>query len=156
MRDLWFPATESKNVVGRFIDVEGVDAAASREKGEEVKIMRPALESKVTGSHDIACQLVKPFNAKELKARFPGAWDHYETVKGTAAPEPEIPVIRQTIPGTPLTKADFLPRDRIGWLMDQGIQTIEQIRDLTDGQVQNMGQGVSKWRRSAREFLQRT
>lgn len=157
MKETWFPAAESRNVVGRFIDVESVDAAASREAHTEVLIRRPALQSKVIGSHDVAVQLVKPFNSDALRKRFPGAWDYYERTKSVAQPgEPDVPVIEQIVQGTPLHKADFLPRDRIEWLMVQGVHTIEQVRDLSDAQVQNMGQGIGKWRRAAKAFLERT
>lgn len=164
MQDMWFPSLESRNVVGRYIDVESVDPVKSREAGEEVLMRRTALESKVVGSHDASVQVVKPFNAKELQKRFPGAWEHYEKKSAKRAaviergdePVEELPEIPQTIPGTPLDKADFLPRDRMPWLAMQGVQTIEQIRDLSDQQVQNMGQGVAKWRRQAKAFLERT
>lgn len=156
MQDVWFPAVESKNVVGRFVDVESVDAAKSREEHREVMIRRPALEAKVVGSHDISVQLVKPFNERELRGRFPGAWEHYEAKRSQPQQDIDVPVVLQTIKGTPLDKSDFLPRDRILWLMMQGIQTIEQLRDLSDQQVMNMGQGVGKWRRQAKAFLERT
>lgn len=163
MQEMWFPAVESRNVVGRYTDVESPDPVKSREAGEEVMLRRTALQSKVVGSHDVSTQLVKPFNEKELRKRFPGAWEYYEqrAVKREAQIESGVnPIeemeIPQTIPGTPLDKADFLPRDRMPWLAMQGVQTIEQIRDLSDQQVQNMGQGVGKWRRQAKAFLERT
>jgi len=168
-QDMWFPSLESRNVVGRYTEVESVDPVKSREAGEEILMTRIALESKVVGSHDASVQVVKPFNAKELQKRFPGAWEFFEAKKAkraaviTAAvekgeePEPvEEPEIQLTIDGTPLDKADFLPRDRMPWLAMQGVQTIEQIRDLSDQQVMNMGQGVGKWRKQAKAFLERT
>lgn len=154
--DLWFPALESKNVVGRFIDLEYVDVAKSREAEKEVMATRPALESKVVGSTDISHQPVKPFNAKELRTRFPGAWEAYEAAKASPEPEPEVRTLRQSIPGTPLDKSDFLPRDRMPWLYDQGVQTLEQLRDMSDAQVQNMGRGAAHWRKQAKAFLERT
>lgn len=162
LSEVWFPAAESKNVVGRFVDVESVDAAKTREaeaKGEPVPVMirRPALQSKIVGSHDVSVQLVKPFNASALRSRFVGAWEHYEAAKSRPAPVVEdVPLIEQTIPGTPLHKADFLPKDRVAWLALQGVQTIEQLRDLSDGVVQNMGRDVAQWRKKADAFLKRT
>lgn len=155
--DVWFPAVESRNVLGRFIDLEFTHVGKSREAGHEVVETRPALESKIAGSNDVSHQPVKPFNKAELSARFPGAWEHYEQRKKSAPePEPEVPTIYQTIPGTPLDKSDFLPRDRICWLIDQGFQTLEQLRDMSDAQVQNMGRGAAHWRRQAKAFLERT
>lgn len=156
--DAWFPAIESNNVLGRFVDIEKEDTAASEKAGHKITVMRPLLQAKVTGSHDISTQIVKPFNQNELAARFPGAWENYQAhkAKGLPKPEVEIPVIEQSVPGTPLHEADFLPKDRIAWLMQQDIQTIEQLRDLSDIQIQKMGHGVSKWRKQAGDWLKRT
>lgn len=158
MQDQWFPAAESRNVIGRFVDAPVVQAAKSRDKGEEVVEMWPALQSKVIGSHDVSMQIVKPFNAKELRGRFPGAWDHYEKQK--AAPRPavvdEAPQLPMEIDGTALHKADFLPKDRIPWLHAQGIQTLEQLAGLSDTIVQNLGRDATKWRKQADAFLKRT
>ena len=158
MRETWFPAKESDVVVGRFVEVEAVDSAASRERGEEILRIKPVLQSKAIGSHDIAVQVVKPFNERELRARFPGAWEHYLEQKAKAAPikASEPVIVHQTVPGTPLDKADFMPRDRLEWLALQGIQTIEQLSNLSDQQVQQLGRGVGEWRRKAKAFLQRT
>lgn len=157
LREQWFPAVESKNVVGRFDDTEEVDWAKSREEDREVTRMVPVLLAKIVGSVDISVQAVKPFNEKELRKRFPGAWEKYQADKAAAAKGGEAALpFEPTIKGTPLNKADFLPQDRIEWLMLQGIQTIEQIRDLTDAQVQTMGNRVGGWRKAAKSFLERT
>lgn len=158
LNEHWFPASESKNVVGRFVDVPVVHAAESRERGEEVVIYRAGLQSKVVGSHDVSMQVVKPFNAKALQQRFPGAWEHYEKQKAVAKPvvEDDAPQLPMSISGTPLHKADFLPKDRVPWLHMQGIQTLEQLAGLSDGVVQNLGRDVTRWRKQADAFLKRT
>jgi hypothetical protein len=163
MQEHWFPASASNaQVMGRFVDVETVDPKASEKAGRSVYKLIPALQSKVVGSHDVSVQVVKPFNASELKSRFPGAWEAYEAMKNAAAqasavaaaPEPEV--IARTVKGTPLSKADFLPRGSMEWLERQGVQTIEQIAGLSDQAVQNMGREVGKWRKQAKAWLERT
>mgnify|MGYP006266637605 CR=1 FL=1 len=162
--DQWFPAAEDRNVMGRFIEVESVDVAKTKDaeaKGEEIPpggfiITRPALASKVVGSHDESVQLVKPFNARELQSRFPGAWEHFQKLKAQQVTGEGGMQVVQTVAGTPLDKADFLPRDRMPWLALQGIQTIEQLRDLSDQAAQNMGRDVVRWRKQADQFLKRT
>jgi len=163
MREQWFPAAgDTKSVVvGRFVDVETVDAARSREEQREVMTFRTALESKVAGSHDIACQLVKPFNKAELTRRFPQAWAHYEAQK--ARPPEEIEAERNAplaigaeIHGTPLHKADFLGRAQMEKLAVLGFATVEMLADMSDTQCQNVGHGAVTWRKKAQEFLKRT
>lgn len=162
LREQWFPSADDKAiVVGRFIDVETVNAAKSREENREVKMLRTALESKVAGSHDVSCQLVKPFNESQLKKRFPQAWAHYEAQKRRPPEEIEAernaPIIlgADTV-GTALHKADFLGRAQMEKLAVQGFSTIEQLADMSDTQCQNIGHGAVTWRKKAQEFLRRT
>lgn len=157
----WFPAPATNaQVMGRFVDIEKVDPVASREAGRPVPKRVPALQSKVVGSHDISVQILKPFNEAELKSRFPGAWDFYEEQKAAAEQRPEMAaapeVVSRTIEGHGLDKVDFLPRDRIPWLMMQGVQTVEQLASLPDIAAQNMGRDVFKWRKAAKHWLERT
>jgi hypothetical protein len=155
MQEQWFPAKDSRTVMGRFREIEVIDPVKSAELDQPVTKLRLALESKVVGSHDVAVQAVKPFNKRELSARFPGAMEHYEASKEQPQIYTPAPVV-QTVPGTPLADADFIPRDRIEWLAMQGIQTVEQIRDLSDSQIQGMGREMGKWRKQADAFLKRT
>jgi len=151
MNELWFPAIESQSVVGRFIEVEVVHPAKSREEGREVRIIRPALESKVAGSHDTSVQAVKPFNEKALQARFPGAWEHFEKTRGPAEKEQIVaPAV-----GTPLDRLDFIPREKLLWLKMQGFSTVEQIALMSDATMQNLGPGVRQWRKKATQLLQK-
>lgn len=162
MREQWFPSTDDKAiVVGRFVDVETVDPVRSREMGVEQTMLRTALESKVAGSHDVSCQLVKPFNERQLKTRFPQAWDFYQRQK--ARPVEEIEAERSApitvgadIPGTPLHKADFLGRGQMEKLAVMGFVTVEQLAQMSDTQCQNVGHGAVTWRKKAQEFLTRT
>lgn len=155
MQEQWFPAKDSRTVMGRFREIEVVDPIESEKQARSVTKLRLALESKVVGSHDVAVQAVKPFNKNELASRFPGALEHYEASKDQPQIYTPVPV-KQTIPGTPLADADFIPRDRLEWLAMQGLQTVEQLRDLSDGQVQGMGREMGKWRKQADAFLKRT
>lgn len=155
MRDKWFPAVESNQVVGRFIDVEVVDVKASELAQKNVYKKVPALQSKIAGSHDISVQAVKPFNKKDLMARFPGAWEHYEENRIEDEPEPIVPVIAAK-KGTPLHAADFLPRDKQRWLEELGFSSVEQLRDMSDSTVQQLGRGALTWRKKAGELLMRT
>ena len=162
MREQWFPSTDDKAiVVGRFIDVETVDPVKSRELGEERTMLRTALESKVAGSHDVSCQLVKPFNAGQLRKRFPAAWDFYERQKARPAAEIEAErnaplMVGADVPGTPLHKADFLSRAQMEKLSVLGFVTVEMLAGMSDTQCQNVGHGAVTWRKRAQEFLTRT
>ena len=156
----WFPAPASNaQVMGRFVEIEKVDPVASQAAGRPVPKRVPALQSKVVGSHDVSVQIVKEFNAAELKARFPGAWDDYVRQKEAAEGKAEViepPVVARTIAGHGLEEVDFLPRDRIPWLTLQGVQTVEQLANLSDIAAQTMGRDVIKWRKAAVEWLKRT
>jgi hypothetical protein len=143
---------ESQQVVGRFIDIEIVDAAASHKEQRQIMKWVPALESKVAGSFDVAHQRVKPFNDKALQSRFPGAWEHYEKEKAKAEANPvedEAP----SIPGTPIDRLDFIPREKLVWLQMQGFSVVEQIATLSDAQMQTLGTGARNWKKKASQFL---
>lgn len=155
-RDTWFAGAGSwSNVVGRFVDVEVTDIKASEVEQKTVYKRVPALESKVPGSSDVSVSRVKEFNKKDLTARFPGAWDHYELHHAQDTAEDEVPVVRG-IAGTPLHKAEFIPRNAIPRLQDLGFSSLEQIRDMSDTTAQNIGHGAKAWRKKAGEFLART
>ena len=155
MQVRWFQSKESTTVVGRIVDHEKLNAKQSRLQNKRVYMTVPVLESKVPGqSNDICVQELKEFNAEELKARFPGAWEFYNEHK--SAPKVEQTVVYEVPKGTPLHQADFVPRERQAWLFEQGISTVEQLRDMSDTTVQNLGRGALTWRKKAREFLERT
>jgi hypothetical protein len=149
----WFPAVESNVVVGRFVDVETVDVKASEEAQKNVYKKVPALQAKVAGSQDVSVQAVKPFNAKELKERFPGAWEHYEEIKAMEPAPVVVEVIAQAPKGTPLHEAPFIPRERLAFLHELGFSTIEQVAEMSDTVVQNLGRGAMTWRKKAQEHL---
>lgn len=154
-KDKWFQAVESHAVVGRFVDVEQVDVKASEAAQKNMYRMIPALQSKIAGSHDISVQAVKPFNKKDLIARFPGAWEHYEEFRAEPEVENAVPVVKAT-KGTPLHLADFLPREKQPLLHELGFSTIEQIAGMSDTIAQGLGRGAITWRKKAGEFLART
>lgn len=153
--DQWFPSGGDSNVVGRFIDAEVIDKKASEKAKKNRYKKHPLLQSKVAGSHDISAQIVKPFNQDELKDRFPGAWDHYQSIRSIPEPKPEPDVIK-AIDGTPLHESDFLPREKMPWLKTMGFSTIEQIAEMSDATCQNLGRGALSWRKKAKDFLKRT
>lgn len=157
MTEQWFPAggNASSTVLGRFIDAERIDKKASEEAGETKYRMHPILQSKIAGSHDISAQIVKPFNEKELKDRFPGAWEHYESLKTQPTPQP-TPDVVVAVKGVPLHEADFLPRDKMPWLADLGFSSIEQLASMSDQTCQDLGRGALTWRKKAKEFIART
>lgn len=152
MQEMWFPSKEEGGVVGRIAEARAPDVKASDAAGKTIWKMVPVLLSKIPGQHDIASQAVKPHNKAELCARFPGAWERYEAEKNMTAQQPAFPV---TLDGTPLDKADFLPREKLAWLVTLGFSTVEQIADMSDATTQNI-KGASKWRKQAQEFLKRT
>lgn len=146
----WFRAVDSQNVMGRVVEVDKIHAAQSREAGREVTFKQPVMESRVAGSGDISHQQIKEGNKKELCARFPGAWEAYEASKAAQRPAAEfIPVPD----GTPLDKADFIPAAKREWLKMTGFSTVEQLAEMTDHQIQDLGQGARTWKKKAKELL---
>ena len=149
----WFQCADGEGVVGRFVDAEVDDIAASEKAGKAIKKLVPGLESKIPGSNDVSFQRLKEsMNGKELRARFPGAWDYYEANRNV--PEPAVPVVKGPS-GTPLDASDFIERGRIPFLMEMGFSTVEQIAAMTDGVAQNI-RGAIQMRKKAQEFLART
>ena len=152
----WFPATDGGGVVGRFSEAPKVDVRASEAKGKNVYLMVPVLLSKIPGSSDVSSQQVKPFNEKELTARFPGAWEYFQAQKAEeTAHRVETKEEVKPMVGTPLHEADFLPRDKLAWLQTIGFTTIESIAEMSDAVAQNLKSGTT-WRKKAIEFLKRT
>ncbi len=148
----WFPAKDSTQVVGRFVDGEATDIKKSAEIGTTVYKSVPILESKIVGSHDISSQRVKEGNRDELIGRFPGAWESYEKRKDIVDDQPTMKSAR----GTPIEELDFIPRQNLAWLRELGFSTAEQIRDMSDTVVQGLGRNALTWRKKAKEFLERT
>ncbi len=144
----WFPAVESQQVVGRVIEVDKPWTAGSIEAKRQMYRKVPVLESKVAGQHDLAHQEIKEWNRDEICGRFPGAWEAYEASKGSAAP-----VVTAAPDGMPIDRADFVPRAKLAWLKDTGFQTVEQLANISDAQVQAMGTGASTWRKKAKLLL---
>jgi hypothetical protein len=155
LEDKWFPNREDPRIVGRVAETRTCDRPASEAKGTTVWKMVPVMEAKIPGSIDVATQPIKPHNQKEICDRFPGAWEFYQEQKsGTAPPKPLLDPAAPVI-GTPLDKADFLPREKIALLITLGFSTIEQLAEMDDMRVQNL-KGSSRWRKQAIEFLKRT
>lgn len=157
MQDLWFPANEKDSkVVGRFIEIDTVNAAESRKQEREVLMRVLVLQSKVPGvSGDIAAQVVKPFNEKQLRERFPQAWETYHLRKAVAeqTPPPVPTSVAHGIKGMPIEEASFLGKDKLTFMKEQGFLTIEQVADMSDMQCQNLGFGAKAWRKKAKEQL---
>lgn len=146
----WFRAVDSQNVMGRVVEVDKVHAAESRQAGREITFKQPVMESKVAGSSDISHQQIKEHNKKEVCGRFPGAWEAYEESKATQRPMAEF------IPapdGMPIDKADFIPAAKREWLKMTGFSTVEQLAEMTDHQIQDLGQGARTWKKKAKELL---
>lgn len=155
----WFPSAEHSAVVGRFVERMIESASASVAAGKSTFVPRVLLESKVAGTPDVAAQIVKPFNEAEFRSRFPGAWEHFEKVREantrTVDVQPDHVPMRDGF-GTPLSAVDFLPRDKIAWLSELGFSTVEQIAEMSDAQVQQVGRGAASWRKQAQGWLKRT
>lgn len=156
--EMWFPAKEDSTIVGRIGEANAPDMEKSKAAGKTVWKRVPVLLSKVPGSHDVSSQAIKPHNKDELCARFPGAWEYYEKEKGATIDDAVFAAFTKhgiTFTGTPIDRADFLPRDKIAWLITLGFTSIEQLADMNDMTAQNL-KGAVKWRNQAKEFLKRT
>lgn len=146
----WFRAVDSQNVMGRVVEVDKVHAAQSREARREITFKQPVMESKVAGSSDISHQQIKEWNKKEICNRFPGAWEAYEASKAASRPAEEF---TQTPDGMPLDRADFIPASKREWLKSTGFNVVEQLAEMSDHQIQDLGPGARVWKKKAKELL---
>lgn len=150
---VWFPAadTASSRIVGRFVDLE--DTYTDRDGIQQTRVVT-ILEHKVPGSNDISASAVKPFNKAELVKRFPQAWDLYEKTKAVAPAAPPEPTATQFgIKGTPIEELSFLGKNNVAYLKSMGFMVVEQIRDMSDTDCNNVGFGSKSWRKKAAEHL---
>lgn len=158
----WFPDTivdaQSGKVgltVGRFVDIEVIDPLKSAELQKEATKIVPALESKIPGDVlGTAVQRLKPFNEKELKGRYPGAWDHYMAHREER--EDDKIEVKRLITGTPLDQTDIVSREEARHLGELGFCTAEHLRDMSDGVKQMLGRNAGKWQKAASAYLART
>lgn len=155
LQDRWFQSKEEGGVVGRIAEARSPDMKASELAGKTVWKMVPVLEAKIPGQHDISSQAIKPHNKEALCARFPGAWEFYESQKAEQGVDQPLVSPDTILKGTPLDKADFVPRSQAAFLVTLGFSTIEQIAEMSDGVAQNI-KGGSMLRKKAIEFLKRT
>jgi len=149
-REVWFPALESQSVVGRVVELEKPHPAKSREAQKPINVVVPCMLHKVAGSADYSVTEIKPHTKTEICARFPGAWEYYEKQK---AAQPAQPTEIVQPEGTPISKADWIPREKLAWLAMQGFQTVEQLAGMSDAQIQNLGMGARTWAKKAKQFL---
>ena len=151
----WFPDRHGSGVSGRFIEIEVVDPLKSAEQQRSVTKWVAALESRIPGHTDISVQRVKPHNEKDLIANFPGAWDWYQAHREEREDEKVVRI--ESFPkGTPLDRADFIPREKVRLLADQGFCTVEDLAKMSDAVKQIIGRGASKMQKDAAAFLART
>ena len=152
----WKKSSESHQVVGRVVEVDKVHWAESKAAGHEVTRRVPVMETKVLSSADVSHQVIKDWNRREVCNRFPGAWEAYEKAKASMAPvEPKAPAAPAPVSaGTPIDRAsDFLPADKVAWLKTIGFTSLEQLADMSDAQIQDMGTGARQWRKKAKTLL---
>jgi len=155
MIDRWFASRESQSVVGRVSEAPKCMVAESKAAGRQVEVMVPVMESKVAGSADVAVQELKPVHDpnefEKICARFPGAWEDYLQRKGGDLAPKAVPQLN----GTPIDTVAFIPRAKVEWLKLTGFSTVEQIAEISDAQMQDLGTGARTWRKKAREQLGR-
>jgi len=153
----WFPAVDSPVVVGRVVEIEKPHTLKSKEAGEQVYVMVPAMEHKVLkDSADTSFQEIKPHTKDKLLRRFPGAWEAYMRRKGEEETQVEIPkpAVVAAVKGTPIDEAiAFMPKGKVGHLKLIGFTSIEQLAEMSDEQTQSLGPGARNWRKKAREML---
>jgi hypothetical protein len=149
--DRWFPQKGTAGVVGRVVEIEKPHPAKSREANRPINVMVPALQTKVLkDSSDVSFKELKPHNKDQILADYPGAWDHYLASKGgDVGKQAEVPQVN----GTPIDKADFMPKEKLAGLKMIGFSTVEQLADMSDEQVQSLGPGARNWRKKAKTLL---
>lgn len=149
-QEVWFPALDSQSVVGRVVELEKPHPAKSREAQRPINVLVPVMLHKVAGSADYSVTELKPHTKGEICARFPGAWEYYEKQKAST---PEQPAEIAVPAGTPIDKADWIPREKLAWLAMQGFQSVEQLAAMSDTQIQTLGPGARTWAKKAKQFL---
>jgi hypothetical protein len=159
-RQEWFPAKDSPAVVGRIVEIEKPHTGLSKEAGEQVYVLVPAMEHKVLkDSSDTSFQEIKPHTKDKLLARFPGAWEAYMAKKQAEAKAPiaeEIPkaTVLPTVKGRPIDEAiAFMPKGKVGHLKMIGFATVEQLAEMSDEQMGSLGPGARNWRKKAQQLL---
>lgn len=78
---------------------------------------------------------------EEIKRDFPAEYNAYYKKK-KVAPK-----------GTPLTELKMLNRNKRTFFSTEGITTLEQLSDLSDGACHGLGKDVLDCRKAAKEFL---
>lgn len=84
--ELWFDDVTQRHILGRFIDIEAIDAVATGSNYDQ-PVMKQVLaieirpRSRQAGARDSTTYRIKPNNRDEMIARFPKAWEAYEAEK---------------------------------------------------------------------------
>lgn len=154
MQDIWLPPnTPNTKVVGMFAEEEH---EYTDRDGRKLKRTVTVLRHKIPGSHDVSCSLCKDDdNGAKVKAEWSKAWDLYQKNKALRAqmPPPTPVAVELGLKGTPIEEADFLGKDRLAYYKDMGFLLIEQIRDMSDADCNNVGHGAKANRKKAAEYL---
>ena len=141
MPDLeWFPAVDSPQVEGRFVDYKIYDIKKSKEQDQYVYMDVVRLEIRVQGSVDTTPHKLTRDNRFEHIKRFPEAWADYTKNK----PKPK---------GTPLTKYPKIDDDKALNLTLSGFTTHEAFSEATDDQCESLGFGFRTLKGEVQEFL---
>lgn len=137
----WWPSAESGGqVVGRFVKVKRLNIPESLEADEHRYREVIVLEHKAAASTDVSVTPMKPYNERELRARFPEAW------KAFNGDEAEVE-------GTKLRELKFLTEEQIIFLNLNGIYVVEQLAGLSDARCQGLGFGWRSNRNRAQGFV---
>lgn len=136
----FFRAANEKEVVGRFEHFDKVDVKRSLEEDEEVTRKIVVLRTKIAGSADVSVVPVKPHNQAALRKRFPDAWDAFQ------GEEIELD-------GTPIKELNGISAEKAEAYALNGIQTVEQMAEAGDHQVELLGFGARKLRQAAQEQI---
>lgn len=143
--ELWYPAADGPQVVGRFEWYDKLLVADSIAADEKKYTKIVILRHKVIGSNDDSATPIKDHNREELKRRFPQAWQAFQG---------EMPVIAGTMLSDPSVKLEGMNSSRVEQFKIGGILTLEQLAGLSDAQCQAQGFGTRTLRGLALKELE--
>jgi hypothetical protein len=137
-RESWFPARDTKGVIGRFNTLTVLDVDRSHQLGYETYKEIPVLEERSLTSNDyIPKKLPKdPILLKRFTDRYPEAWIMFQ------GDQPDLQGTALSQPFHGLT----MNRQMQSKYEQSGILIWEQIADLSDAGVGHLGFGAMKMR----------
>jgi hypothetical protein len=137
----WYPDVSCNGaVIGRCVYVKRLNVPESQLEDRKIFRKVVGMRVKVAASTDECVVQVKSANERELRRRFPQAWQAF------SGDEPEVE-------GIPIRDLKFITEDQRDFLKLNGISVVEQLAGLSDARCQYLGFGWRTNRTKAQEHL---